>query len=193
MSALPKYPRDIGYAGLRMTADEYLALGETPERYELIDGMVVMSPSPIPLQNEVALEIAFQLKAHAARAEPVRVFPETDVRFADGTVYRPDLCAYRAGRLPSKVEHLDAPPDLIVEILSPGSKPLDLITKRDDYERFGVGEYWAVDPSNAMVRCWRRQGARLLETPVEGDTVPSGALAGFSLDLRPLRAIIQGS
>ena len=37
-------------------------------------------------------------------------------------------------------------PDLVVEILSAGSKPLDLITKRDDYDAFGVGEYWVVDP-----------------------------------------------
>src|SRR5207248_98420 len=132
MSAAPRYPRDIGYNGLRMTADEYLALGETPERYELIDGVVVMSPSPFPDHSEIAIEITFQLKQFARSGGKVRTFADTDVRLTSGKVYRPDVWVYRAERLASKVEHLTTPPDLAVEILSPSSKPLDLITKRDD-------------------------------------------------------------
>src|SRR5256885_1453627 len=54
MSALPKpLGSDIGYAGLRMTADDYLGLGETQERYELINGVVFMSPSPTPRHSEI--------------------------------------------------------------------------------------------------------------------------------------------
>lgn len=192
MSAPPKYPRDIGYAGLRMTADEYLALGETEERYELIDGVVVMSPSPVPTHGEILSELVFQLKVYATRSGSIRVFPETDVRFGGGTVYKPDVCAYRSERLPPKVERLEVPPDLVIEILSAGSKAFDLITKRDDYERFGVGEYWAVDPTTAEVRCWQRNGPRLVEAPLDGDAVQSKALAGFSLDLVPIRRIGTG-
>src|SRR5690606_10243134 len=109
--------------------------------------------------------------------------------FSSGAVYRPDVCAYRSERLPAKVQRLDTPPDLVVEILSPGSKPLDLITKRDDYDRFGVGEYWIVDPSSGEVRAYRRQGARLYESPAEGDELACGALPGFVLDLRPIRTL----
>ena len=97
-------------------------------------------------------------------------------------------------RLP---ERLTEPPDLIVEVLSPGTKPLDLITKRDDYEAAGVAEYWVVDPAGGDVRCWQRQPARsgtprLYERPVEPDELPSQAVAGFTLDLRPLRKIARG-
>ena len=60
MSALPHNIREIGYAGLRLTADECLALGETRERYGLIDGVVV-SPRPSPKHSEIAVEILFQL------------------------------------------------------------------------------------------------------------------------------------
>src|SRR5438045_3873811 len=109
MSAAPRHPSDLGYAGLRMTADEYLSLGETPERYELVEGVVVMSPSPLPLHNELVLEIAYQLKRFASKSG-VRIFPDTDVRFGPGTVYRPDLAVYRAGRLPDRSTRLEPAP-----------------------------------------------------------------------------------
>ncbi len=191
MSAAPRYPQDMGFHGLRMTAEEYLALGETPERYELIHGVVVMSPSALPNHNRVLSKILHQLETFAERGGAIQVFPETDVRFLGDTVYRPDVCVFRAERLPGRVERLELAPDLVIEVLSPGTKPVDLITKRDDYERFGVGEYWAVDPTTAAARCWRRQGSRLLEIPAEGDTVPSSAIEGFSLDLGPIRAIAR--
>jgi Uma2 family endonuclease len=173
-----------------MTADEYLALGETPERYELIDGVVVMSPSPLPDHSEIAIEITYQLTQFARSGGRLRTFADTDVRLTSGKVYRPDVCVYRAERLTGKVEHLTTPPDLAVEILSPGSKPLDLITKRDDYEAFGVGEYWVVDPADARVRVWRRSGVRLLEGAVDGDSVPCAALPGFVMEVGPIRRIV---
>lgn len=192
MSAAPRHPRDLGYNGLKMTADEYLLLGETQDRYELIDGVVVMSPSPFPVHNEIAHEVAHQLTLFARREAgppPIRVFPETDVRFSSGIVYRPDVCAYRAERLPRRVRRLETPPDLIVEVLSGGTKPLDLITKRDDYDRFGVGEYWVIDPATGEPRVWRRQRMRLAEASVEGDDLPCAVFPGFTLDLRPVRAL----
>jgi Uma2 family endonuclease len=189
MSAAPRFPQGLGYAGLRMTADEFLSLGETRDRYELIDGVVVMSPSAPPIHNEILLEIALQLRAFADRTGDTRVFPETDVRFAPERVYRPDISVYRASRLPARVERLDQAPDLVVEVLSAGTKALDLITKRDDYERYGVAEYWVADPDTGDVRCWQREGSRLAEAALGGDTLVSAAFAGLVLDLRPLRRI----
>lgn len=191
MSAVPRYPSDLGYAGLCMTADEYLALGETQERYELIHGVVVMSPSPLVRHNAIIARITQQLLAFADQSRAWVVLPETDVRFTANTVYRPDLVVYRAERLPHDAERLDTPPDLIVEVLSPSSKALDLITKRNDYERYGVGEYWVIDPETAHVRCWTRQGPRFIDAPVAGDSLASSAVPGFILPLEPIRAISQ--
>jgi Uma2 family endonuclease len=183
-------PHNLGdFNGMRMTADEFLALGETSDRYELIHGTVVMSPSALANHNRVLLEIAYQLETFAKRTGGIIVIPETDIRFSGATVYRPDIAAYRSGRLAEDVTRLDEAPDLIVEVLSGGTKMLDLITKRDDYDRFGVGEYWTVDPNTAELRCWRRQGSRLCEVPIEGDTVASTAIAGFELELAPIRKI----
>lgn len=193
MSAAP-HPSDIGYAGLKMSADEFLALGETHERYELIDGLVVMSPSPSVRHKETLAEIIHQLKTYAGRTKAIRVLPETDVRFRADKVYRPDISVYAADALPPEVDRLTLPPALIVEVLSPGTKPLDLLTKRDDYDDAGVQEYWVADPATGDVRCWQRQTgpaghSRLCELPPEGDTVTSSAFPGLVLDLRPLRKI----
>lgn len=193
MSAALKWPIGTGLAGLRMTADEYLALGETVERYELVDGVIFMSPSPTPRHSEIALEVLGQVRDFNKRARSTRVFAETDVRLSSDLVYRPDVVVYRSGRLPSgKIKRLDLPPDLIIEILSPSTKPYDLVTKRGDYERFGIGEYWVIDPDDASIRCWGRSGGEWAEMPVPGDTLASAAIAGFVLEIPPLRKIAQG-
>jgi Uma2 family endonuclease len=183
-----------------MTADEFFALGESAERLELIDGVVVMSPSPFPIHQAVLDEIQGQLAV--ARRGGLRVvsFPDTDVEFGPGLVYRPDLAVYRAERMPKIPSRLRVPPapDLVIEILSAGSKGTDLITKRDDYERTGVGEYWAIDPApDLRVRVWRQEksgGARFIEAalprPEAPDVLESAAISGFTLDLAALRAVV---
>ncbi|MDX2148489.1 MAG: Uma2 family endonuclease [Planctomycetota bacterium] len=213
MSALSRNDlvfQGAGYTGMRMSAHDFLALGETRERYELIDGVVVMSPSPVPLHSELVLEVLRQLFLFSVGRERLRVFSETDILLTSGDVYRPDLCIYLPGRVPPNTPLLDLPPDLVLEVASPSTKRLDYITKRDDYEAFGVGEYWIVDaiqpdggdqegrpsrPAPARrtlsVRCWRRQNDRLVATTVEGDSLASVSLPGFVLDFAPLRALIE--
>jgi Uma2 family endonuclease len=187
MSAAPRYPRDTGLSGLRMTADEFFALGETADHYELIDGVVVMSPSPVPDHGEVLAEVIFQIKTFAQTNRGVRVFPETDLRLGSGLVYRPDLLVYGPGRLVGRPEQLDSPPDLIVELLSPSSKSADLITKRGDYDAFGVGEYWVIDPAGVTAKAWQRSGPRMVEALVDRNFIQSVALPGLRLDLEAIR------
>jgi Uma2 family endonuclease len=167
---------------------------------ELIDGVVVMSPSPFPVHQAVLHEIQRQFARAQDSGAKLVVFPDTDVEFGPGLVYRPDLAVYRAERMSAIPSRLRVPPapDLIVEILSAGSKGTDLITKRDDYERTGVAEYWAIDPTPELrARVWRQEGpgsARFIEAPLPApsapDTLPSAAVPGFSLDLAALRAIV---
>jgi Uma2 family endonuclease len=191
MSTAMRYPPDYGYAGLTMTADEYLALGETRERYELVHGVVLMSPSPLPIHSLIAMRIQQQLLGYADRTGAAILFADTDVRFDEATVYRPDISVYRTGRIAPTVDRLVVAPDLVVEVLSPSNRGLDLITKKKDYERFGVGEYWVVDPANAGLRVWRRSGQAYQEAVATGDAVESSAIPGFVLDLRPIRNIAR--
>jgi Uma2 family endonuclease len=170
-----------------MTAEEFLSLGETQDRYELIDGVVVlMSPSPSFKHQRLISILCARLESSDAARRGALVVPDVDVQLAPGLVYRPDVCVYLPGRLPEPVDRLSVPPDLVIEVLSPSTKPYDLITKRDDYERFGVREYWAIDPDDGRVRCWRRQADRLVEAPVEGHALECAAVPGLSVNLREL-------
>lgn len=172
-----------------MTADQYIALGETPERYELVDGVVIMSPSPTFRHQKLVMLLIRQLDRYV---EPRggELVADIDIVLTPKIVYRPDIVYFRPGRLVGTPERLSEPPDLIVEIISPSSKSLDLITKRNDYEKFGVGEYWVVDPETLQVRRWVRRGQRFEEAAVEADSMSCDAIPGFVLDLRPMRALI---
>ncbi len=178
-----------------MSATEYLALGETSDRYELVDGVIFMSPSPFPPHNEESFEVLGQLHAFSRQSRSVRVFAETDVVFSRALVYHPDIVVYRTDRLRrGRLSRLDTPPDMVIEILSASMKPYDLITKRGDYQRYGVGEYWAIDPDDCKVRCWRREPGDpgvFAESTGAGSTMPSAAVPGFCLDLVALRQVGQ--
>ena len=188
MSAAPRFPSSIGYNGLRMTADEYLAIGETPERYELINGVVFMSPSPSFRHQRVLRHVLKQFETCADRLRGLEIAIDTDLALGEHTVYQPDIAVYAPGRLPTDAAKLEVAPDLAVEILSPSSRPLDLVTKRDDYEKFGVGEYWVIDPIPVTLRRWRREGDRLVETPVDALSVSCESVPGLALDLAKVRA-----
>ncbi|MFM9956773.1 MAG: Uma2 family endonuclease [Phycisphaerales bacterium] len=196
MSGIPVHAQQSGLAGLRMNAEEFFALGETWERLELIDGVTVVMPSP-PLVHQVAIgSIVRQLdrrtnksraKGSAPEADP-DVYMSTDVRFAERIVYRPDVSVFLPGRLPALPSVLDVAPDLVIEVVFDASRGLDLITKRDDYGRFGVREYWAIDPESLAVRVWRRDeagGFGEVESP--GPRVESSALPGLVLNMGEIR------
>jgi Uma2 family endonuclease len=197
MSAAPRpNERDLeayGYHGLRMSAEDFLGLGETRERYELIDGVVCMSPRPNTLHQRLLVLMSLQLEEHCKSRPGVRFFPDVDLVLSGGTVYAPDIVCYGPGRVHGFPTRLDVTPDLIIEILSHGTKAYDLTTKLEDYQKFGVPEYWTYDPADGMARCFRREGNELVRASGIGDTVASAALPGFTLDLRPLREAARGA
>ena len=180
------------YLGLRMTADEYFALGETRERYELVDGLVLMSPSPTP-QHQNLIGLIYRLIAAYLDDNPIgQVFLVLDVHLGTGPrggdlVYRPDvmfLSREKAARVGDRVAET---PDLIVEVVSPSSRRFDLETKKADYERAGVAEYWIIDPERGAMTFYRLESGRYGEIKPETDTLNSTVLEGFILDLRRVR------
>ncbi len=173
-----------------MTAEEFLLLGETSECYELVDGVVSMSPRPGSRHQAVLWLISHQF-SEFARTSGCRFFPGVDLVLSRGLVYTPDLMCFGPNRVAGFPARLDVPPDLIVEVLSPGNREFDLTGKKDDYGRFGVPEYCTVDPSDARVRCFRRGEGQLVESRVTGDVLESRSIAGFALDLKPLRTLAQ--
>jgi Uma2 family endonuclease len=147
-----------------LTIEEYAALGETDSGFtELVEGRIVMSPSPIADHNIVVFELGQQLAGQLP--DHLRVLPETDVNLGlappgrPGFSRRPDLLIVeRAGiaRIREEGTMLRAEEvAVVVEIVSPGSKRTDYHVKHDEYADAGIPHYWILDISEpvSLVAC----------------------------------------
>lgn len=177
------------YHGLRMTADEFLALPESQERYELVDGVAIMAPSPSFEHQDLVLEIACQLRVFLQDHPIGCVVTEVDVRLRDDLVYRPDI-VYVSSSTRARIHGaVTEPPELVVEVVSPGAAKRDLVEKRRDYERAGVAEYWVIDLQSREMHFWGHENGRYATMPVAGDGFRSKAVPGFALRLDLVRAL----
>ncbi|MFO0840207.1 MAG: Uma2 family endonuclease [Phycisphaerae bacterium] len=175
------------YDGLRATADEYFELADDDFRYELIDGVIIMFPSPTPSHQRVAMEIAFQLESFL-RGKPIgMLFHEVDVELDRKLVYRPKLVFVRRENLPRIQPRIRFAPDVVVEVVSPESRARDTRTKFADYQRFGVSEYWLVDPAEKTIRLFRMEEGAYVDVTPQAATFVSSTIGGFSLDLDAVR------
>ena len=120
-----------------------------------------------------------------------------DIKLSLFTVLVPDLVYFTAERFARVVneKHATAAPDLVVEILSPGTRRRDKGRKRAVYDREGVGEYWIVDPESRSITALRRPRADAGLTDVTTLTLEAGATLDSPLfpGLRiPLRDVFRG-
>ena len=167
-----------------MSEEEFLALPESADRIELVDGEVIVSPSPGVWHQELLARIAHRLRSwqeeHAAAAF-VGLAP-LDVRFAPGRILQPDVFVCLE---PVPFDHegpLDRIPDLCVEVLST-NRAYDRLTKRVVYASSGVRELWLLEPSGSIER-W--SGGGLNEAEVLTATLKTPLLEGFELDIHEL-------
>lgn len=131
----------------RWTYADYARLPADDQRYEVIDGVLYMTPATGTEHQSVTNLIATFLTMHVQFAGLGRVFSApTDVELAPGFVVQPDVLVISADRLhlitPSRIS---GPPDIVVEVTSPGTAGYDRREKQDAYARAGVSEYWIVD------------------------------------------------
>jgi Uma2 family endonuclease len=117
-------------------------LPEDSHRWELLDGVLVVSPRPSNPHQVVALELSVLL--HAQCPPELRVIPEPAVQLSDVTEFNPDIVVARLDEVVEK--KCTEPPRLIVEIRSPSTAIVDLNRKKAAYERFRVPSYWIVIP-----------------------------------------------
>ncbi|MDQ2888334.1 MAG: Uma2 family endonuclease [Chloroflexota bacterium] len=130
------------------TYDLYAALPDDGKRYEVVDGVLYMSPSPGDFHQKICLLVAHYLLTHVMLAGLGQVRPAPfDVELAPDTIVQPDvmvvLNAWLDRITPSRIK---GAPDLVIEVLSPATEKYDRTEKRAAYERAGVTEYWLVDP-----------------------------------------------
>jgi Uma2 family endonuclease len=160
-------------------------------RYELIDGVAyLMAPAPTLDHQDVAGEIYFQLRT-ALAARPCRAYiAPVDVRLpkADEDDARVDTVVQPDVLIVCDAEKLDrrgvrGAPDLIVEVLSPGTAGHDHGAKRRVYERAGVREYWLVHPTDRMLTIYRLEEGGFGKPEIQelsGET-PLGILPGVAI------------
>ncbi|MFQ5490242.1 MAG: Uma2 family endonuclease [Phycisphaerae bacterium] len=183
----PFLERSACYRGLRMTARQYLQLEEDEVRYELVDGVVCMSPSPNCAHQQIGAQISCQIGIYLDANPLGHVMHEIDVNLDDDLVYRPDVVFVAKGRVSPDANYITGPPDLVVEIISESSRRYDRETKKDDYERCGVGEYWLIDPGLHAMTFYRLVDGKYVEVAPEGNQFASQALPGFRLDLTKIK------
>jgi Uma2 family endonuclease len=176
--------------GVKLTYDDYLLLPDDGRRHELIDGEHYVTPSPVPRHQEIALNLAVMIRNGLASNPVGRVYvAPLDVVFSEFDVVEPDLLFVASARVGEVLtdRHVRGAPDLVVEIGSPGTRKRDETVKRRLYERFGVSEYWVIDPELETVRVFRRAGegyTKAAELRCEDDdTLTTPLMPGIELPL----------
>lgn len=179
---------------IKFTYEDYLLFPDDGKRHELIDGDHYVTPAPRTRHQIASTNLAGLLHAHLLRTKAGRVLTApTDVVLSDLDVVQPDLLFVSAARASIITEkNIQGPPDLVIEILSETTRRTDEVIKRKQYERFGVSEYWIVDPELETVKVHRLTGQgfqRAAELAKEsGDTLTTPLLPGLQL---PLAAIFE--
>lgn len=138
---------------IRFTYKDYKSLPESEtKRYELLDGALLMTPSPTTYHQRIIGKIYVALVQHVERQQTGAVYlAPIDVVLGEDVV-QPDILFVETARLNIiRKEAILGAPDLVVEVLSKSTAERDLSYKRKLYALHGVREYWIVDPeANAI-------------------------------------------
>ncbi|MES2733175.1 MAG: Uma2 family endonuclease [Bacteroidota bacterium] len=180
----------------KWTYDEMVEKLPAESRYEIINGELNdMSPAPSPEHQSILKKLFKKLDSVVESLALGEVsFAPYDVILDQNNVVQPDIffvSKENTGKITKK--GFGSVPDLVVEILSPSSYYRDTVEKKDLYERFGVKEYWIIDPANRVIEVFTLQENKyqLHVFVAEEGKVTSVVLAGFEADINDIFGHIQ--
>ena len=163
--------------GVKLTYEDYVLFPEDGKRHELIDGEHYVTPTPVRKHQAIVSNLLGLIWSYLQQRPTGRVFTAPfDVIFSQFDVVEPDLL-YISRERSQEIETspwVKGAPDLVVEIGSPSTRKRDETIKRRLYERFGVLEYWVVDPELDVIKVFRRindRYERVAELLLEHDDV----------------------
>jgi Uma2 family endonuclease len=145
----------------KLTYEDLQHIPPDRNRYEIVDGELFVTPSPITLHQRIVTNLSAQLWQHVRKHRLGEVFvAPLDVVFTFSTVLEPDVIFVSKSRRHIVGEkNLTGPPDLVVEVLSESTAKLDREIKPHQYALYGVTEFWRVDPFDRTVEIFRlKQG-----------------------------------
>ena len=138
------------------TRAEVLALPEDGLRHELVDGELLVSPTPRPAHQVIVLRLAALLAPYVTEHHLGMLFPvPADLDLQSGQVVQPDIfvATVDPAAPPASWEEFGVP-ILMVEVISPSTARYDRIIKRRRYQRSGVPVYWIADLEARLVEVW---------------------------------------
>jgi len=143
-----------------VTYEDYCALPSDGRRYEVLEGVLRVTPSPSTKHQRVSRRLELILALHVEENNLGEVFyAPIDVVLSPHTVVQPDLIFVSRERSHLITDkNIAGPPDLVIEILSPASAEADRLLKAQLYARHGVDYYWLVDPEAETLEEYRREG-----------------------------------
>ena len=175
------------------TALTYADLASFPDdglRREIIDGALIVTPAPRLHHQEIVGRLFLAIAGFVAQHGGGKVYvAPADVVLSDRNVVEPDILFVATDQAEILTEsNVQGPPALIIEVLS--ESRIDRVRKRDLYARFGVGEYWVVDPDADRVEVYRptADGYAKPEIFEPGESLTYSRLPGLQIDLGKLFA-----
>jgi Uma2 family endonuclease len=153
MTVMPRESRD-------WTVDDLDALPDDGLQYELLDGILLVTPAPVPLHQRVARGL-FRLLDDRCPDDLEVFFAPLDWRPDRRTSLQPDVLVVR--RADVGVKNIQLPLLLAVEVLSPSTRRKDIVLKRSKYEDAGIASYWVVDPEEPSIVAWDLRDGRYVE------------------------------
>ncbi len=167
-------------------ADSQTKFLEMEERYEIVEG-VKYDLQPSPVVNHQKISGAFYLALHqTCHPNGTILYAPIDLYLDDDNQFQPDLVfILHEHESIIKEKRIEGTPDLVLEILSPSTSQNDKIRKKRQYERFGVNEYWIIDPIHCTVDQFviENKAYILHGTYGFGDQLTSPMLSCVSIDI----------
>jgi len=133
----------------KLTIKDYEKLPEGSP-YQLIKGALIMSPAPSYYHQEVEKKVFLILYENIEKRKNGKVFiAPFDVYLDNENVYQPDIVVIlKNSKAKVSEKGIEGTPDIVIEIISPSTAYYDLIEKKEVYEKYGVKEYWIIDPKS---------------------------------------------
>ena len=173
-----------------LTVENYKLLPETGPRYQLIQGDLYMAPAPNRFHQEISRNLQFELHSYL-KGNPIgKLFDAPfDVYLDEINVFQPDILVVLKERLGILTEEgAEGAPDLVIEILSPKTRRLDLVNKKQEYARAGVKELWIIDPEPRSLTIHQliSDGVEKIRQLGKEDNLSTDLLPGFNVAMETI-------
>jgi Uma2 family endonuclease len=174
-----------------LTYEDYARL--TPpdsSNYELHNGKIITMATPIPRHQKISGKLHFFLFGHTLLNNLGEVYAAPmDTKFTEHDTVQPDLLFISKDRLHIIGEKkIEEAPDFVIEIMSPGNTPKEMVYKKELYESCGVREYWIIYPKKSIIRQFENKNNTFVQVGEFGldDTVHSFVVKDFKVKVRDI-------